>query len=129
MHEDVRFVSAAGLSPVEVIGAFLERAEERNQELDAYVTMLGDGNMTGPTSASGEVVDLPMGRCLPYPADFTGHPAAPVPAGFNRGGPPVGTRLIGRRFDKETVLAAGAAFERTRPWYGSQRNGKRRSHA
>ena len=70
-----------------------------------------------------------MGWCLTYPANFTGHPVSPVPAGFTRDGPPVGMQLIGRRFDGATVLAASAAFERTRPWYGSQKNGKRRQHA
>lgn len=103
----------------EVVGAFLERIEERKQEISAYVTMLGDGNKLGPTRASGEVVDPLMGWCLAYPANFSGHPVSSLPAGFTRGGPPVGMRLVGRRFDEATVLAASAAFERTRPWYGS----------
>ena len=46
--------------------------------------------------------------CLTYQADFTGHPAASVPAGFTRGGSPVGMRLIGRGFDEAAVPVAGA---------------------
>lgn len=80
MHEDVCFVSAAKparetkgreLSPVEVGGALLET----NQEISAYVTMLGDGNTTGPTRANGQLLDPLMDWCLTYPANFLGHPA------------------------------------------------------
>ena len=68
---------------------------------------------------NGEGVDPLIGWCLTYPANFTGHPAASVPAGFTRDGLPVGMQLVGRRFDEATLIAASAAFERTRPWYGS----------
>ncbi len=79
----------------------------------------GDGNTTGPTRVNGEVVDPLIGWCLTYPANFTGYPAASVPAGFTRDGLPVGIQLVGRRFDEATVLAVSAAIERTRPWSGS----------
>ena len=61
MHEDVCFVSAAELarkvrgwepSPIKVVGAFLERIEDRNREIDAYATMLGDG--VGEAAVSAE---------------------------------------------------------------------------
>jgi Asp-tRNA(Asn)/Glu-tRNA(Gln) amidotransferase A subunit family amidase len=48
--------------------------------------------------------------------NLTGHPVLSVPAGFTKDGLPVGLQLIGQRFDDETVLAAGAALERVRPW-------------
>ena len=48
-------------------------------------------------------------------ANFTGHPAASIPAGFI-GGLPVGMQIIGRRYADGDVLAAAAAFERVRPW-------------
>jgi Asp-tRNA(Asn)/Glu-tRNA(Gln) amidotransferase A subunit family amidase len=60
VHEDVRFVSAAEpvrevrgweLPPIEVVGAFLERIEDRNQEIDAYVTTPGDGVREAAVSA------------------------------------------------------------------------------
>jgi aspartyl-tRNA(Asn)/glutamyl-tRNA(Gln) amidotransferase subunit A len=51
-----------------------------------------------------------------YPFNFTGQPAATVPAGFTGSGLPVGLQIVGRRFDDLTVLQASAAFEQTRPW-------------
>jgi aspartyl-tRNA(Asn)/glutamyl-tRNA(Gln) amidotransferase subunit A len=53
-----------------------------------------------------------------YPFNFTGQPAASVPAGFTPGGLPVGLQIVGRRFADLTVLQASAAFEAARPWAG-----------
>lgn len=51
-----------------------------------------------------------------YPFNFTGQPAATVPAGFTPAGLPVGLQIVGRRFADLTVLQASAAFEAARPW-------------
>ncbi|HEU5320696.1 MAG TPA: amidase family protein, partial [Methylomirabilota bacterium] len=51
-----------------------------------------------------------------YPFNFTGQPAASVPAGFTADGRPVGLQIVGRRFADLTVLQASAAFEEARPW-------------
>jgi aspartyl-tRNA(Asn)/glutamyl-tRNA(Gln) amidotransferase subunit A len=51
-----------------------------------------------------------------YPFNFTGQPAATVPAGFTGAGLPVGLQIVGRRFEDVTVLQASAAFEQARPW-------------
>ena len=51
-----------------------------------------------------------------YPFNFTGQPAASVPAGFTPQGMPVGLQIVGRRFADLTVLQASAAFEAARPW-------------
>jgi aspartyl-tRNA(Asn)/glutamyl-tRNA(Gln) amidotransferase subunit A len=51
-----------------------------------------------------------------YPFNFTGQPAATVPAGFTAAGMPIGLQIVGRRFDDLTVLQASAAFEAARPW-------------
>ena len=53
-----------------------------------------------------------------YPFNFTGQPAATVPAGFTPGGLPVGLQIVGRRFADLTVLQAARAFETARPWAG-----------
>jgi aspartyl-tRNA(Asn)/glutamyl-tRNA(Gln) amidotransferase subunit A len=53
-----------------------------------------------------------------YPFNFTGLPAATVPAGFTPAGLPVGLQIVGRRFGDLTVLQAAAAFEQARPWAG-----------
>jgi aspartyl-tRNA(Asn)/glutamyl-tRNA(Gln) amidotransferase subunit A len=51
-----------------------------------------------------------------YPFNFTGQPAATVPAGFTPSGMPVGLQIVGRLFADLTVLQASAAFEEARPW-------------
>jgi aspartyl-tRNA(Asn)/glutamyl-tRNA(Gln) amidotransferase subunit A len=53
-----------------------------------------------------------------YPFNFTGQPAASVPAGFTPAGLPIGLQIAGRRFADLTVLQASAAFEEARPWAG-----------
>jgi aspartyl-tRNA(Asn)/glutamyl-tRNA(Gln) amidotransferase subunit A len=79
----------------------------------------GDGNTLGPSQVNGEEVDPLLGWCLTYPINFTGHPAASVPAGLTDDGLPVGMQIVGRRFADDVVLAASAAFERVRPWHDS----------
>jgi amidase/aspartyl-tRNA(Asn)/glutamyl-tRNA(Gln) amidotransferase subunit A len=74
-----------------------------------------DGLTTGPTTVEGVQVDPSIGWCLTYPFNFTGHPAASVPAGFVDG-LPVGLQIVGQRHDDAGVLAASAAFEALAPW-------------
>jgi amidase/aspartyl-tRNA(Asn)/glutamyl-tRNA(Gln) amidotransferase subunit A len=75
-----------------------------------------DGITLGPTAVNGEPVDPLIGWCLTYPLNFSGHPAASIPAGLTDDGLPIGLQIVGRRFADDTVLAASAAFERARPW-------------
>ncbi len=77
-----------------------------------------DGNTTGPRSVEGVEVDELIGWCLTYFANFTGHPAASIPAGM-ADGLPVGMQIMGRSGADSDVLAASAAFERLRPWSDS----------
>ena len=80
-----------------------------------------DGNTLGPREINGEEVDPLIGNCLTYFINFTGHPAASVPAGLSEEGLPVGMQIIGRRNADVDVLAASAAFERLRPWHDTYR--------
>lgn len=75
-----------------------------------------DGNTKGPSRINGEEVDPLIGWCLTYLVNFTGHPAASIPAGLSDDNLPVGMQIIGRRYADVDVLAASAAFERLRPW-------------
>jgi len=79
-----------------------------------------DGNTKGPASIGDVEVDPLIGWCLTYPVNFSGHPAASIPAGM-AGGLPVGMQIIGRRYADADVLAASAAFERIRPWRDTYR--------
>ena len=74
-----------------------------------------DGNTVGPREINGVEVDPLIGWCLTYFANFSGHPAASIPAG-QHDGLPVGLQIIGRLGADEDVLAASAAFERVKPW-------------
>ncbi|WP_276259590.1 amidase [Haloglomus litoreum] len=77
-----------------------------------------DGTQTlGPSEVDGEPVDPLLGWAPTYLCNFTGHPAASVPAGLTDEELPVGLQITGRRFADDTVLAASAAFERVRPWH------------
>ncbi|WP_049888255.1 amidase [Natrinema sp. J7-2] len=69
----------------------------------------------GPTDINGVAVDPLIGWCLTFPFNFTGHPAASIPAGM-ADGLPIGMQIIGDRFADETVFAASGAFERVKPW-------------
>jgi amidase/aspartyl-tRNA(Asn)/glutamyl-tRNA(Gln) amidotransferase subunit A len=80
-----------------------------------------DGNTVGPSVINGEKVDSLIGWCLTYFVNFTGHPAASIPAGMSDNGLPIGMQIIGRRNADVDVLAASGAFERLRPWHGSYR--------
>jgi amidase len=79
-----------------------------------------NGDTKGPTHVNGVEVDPLIGWCLTYLTNFTGHPAASIPAGLHDG-LPVGMQLIGRRYAEGDVLAAAAAFERVRPWKDAYR--------
>jgi amidase/aspartyl-tRNA(Asn)/glutamyl-tRNA(Gln) amidotransferase subunit A len=80
-----------------------------------------DGNTKGPSAINGEEVDPLIGWCLTYFVNFSGHPAASIPAGLSDDDLPVGMQIIGRRYADADVLAASATFERLRPWQGSYR--------
>jgi aspartyl-tRNA(Asn)/glutamyl-tRNA(Gln) amidotransferase subunit A len=45
------------------------------------------------------------------PVNYLGLPALTVPAGFGKGGLPIGLQLIGRPFRDEKLIALGAAFQ------------------
>src|SRR5947209_18580112 len=73
-----------------------------------HVANAADGDTMGPSHVCGEEVDPLIGWCLTYLVNFTGHPAASIPAGLSDG-LPVGMTLNGRRYADSTHLAAAAA--------------------
>jgi amidase/aspartyl-tRNA(Asn)/glutamyl-tRNA(Gln) amidotransferase subunit A len=75
-----------------------------------------NGETTGPRSINGRTVEPCIGWCLTHPFNFTGHPAASVPAGLSAGGLPVGLQVVGRRFMDENVISILRHVEEVRPW-------------
>lgn len=73
------------------------------------------GETLGPSQVNGIAVDPSIGWCLTYLLNFTGHPAASVPAGM-ADGLPVGMQVIGRLGADADVLRTAAAIEQVRPW-------------
>jgi amidase len=75
-----------------------------------------DGDTVGPREVAGVEVEPLIGWCMTYFLNFSGHPAASIPAGLIDGRLPVGMQLIGGRYDDSGVLTASRAFEQLRPW-------------
>ncbi len=73
------------------------------------------GETVGPTVIDGVEVEELIGWCMTYFTNFSGNPAASIPAGMTDG-LPVGMQIIGDRHRDADVFAASAAFERLRPW-------------
>jgi amidase len=85
-----------------------------------------DGNTVGPSAINGVEIDPLVGWALTYFLNFSGHPAASIPAGLLNG-LPVGMQIIGRRNADFDVLAVSAAFERLRPWHENYEICRKRS--
>ena len=75
-----------------------------------------DRNTTGPVELNGVKVEPLIGFCETFFENFTGNPAASIPAGLTKEGLPVGMQIIGRKFRDEDVFAAAYTFEQLAPW-------------
>ena len=75
-----------------------------------------DGNTKGPEFVNGKKTEQLIGFCETFLENFTGNPAASVPAGLTSEGLPVGLQIIGKKFRDEDVLAAAFAYEQIAPW-------------
>ncbi|MCR4951788.1 MAG: amidase [Solobacterium sp.] len=75
-----------------------------------------DRNTKGPDTVNGKPVEPLIGFCETFFENFTGNPAASIPAGLTEEGLPVGMQIIGRKYMDEDVLAAAYAYEQIRPW-------------
>ncbi|MBO7681467.1 MAG: amidase, partial [Clostridia bacterium] len=73
-----------------------------------------DRNTKGPTEVNGTPVDPLIGFAETFLFNFTGNPAASVPAGFSQSGLPVGLQVIGKRFRDEDVLTVARTLEQLR---------------
>ena len=75
-----------------------------------------EGDTLGPREVNGEEVDPCIGWCLTYPQNFTGHPAASIPAGLTTDGLPIGMQMVGPMHGDAKLFTAAANYERVRPW-------------
>ena len=75
-----------------------------------------DHNTLGPKEVNGQKVDPIIGYCETFLENFTGNPAASVPAGLTKDGLPVGLQIVGKKFRDEDVFAVAKTFEDIAPW-------------
>ena len=75
-----------------------------------------DGDTKGPTIVNGQESEPLIGFCETFFENFTGNPAASIPAGLTSEGLPTGMQIIGRKFKDEDVFAVARTFEQISPW-------------
>jgi len=77
---------------------------------------IGPLGKLGPNTIAGKSVSETHWLSFTFPMNFTGQPAATVPAGWTDDGLPVGLQIVGRHLADRLVLRASAAFEAAAPW-------------
>ena len=106
---------------------YLETMRWRGPALSAYLAAVAGVDaviapvapVAAPTIAESDVGNSPDAESViqrltrfTRPINYLGLPSLSIPAGFTRGGLPVGMQLIGRSFDEAMLLRIGAAFQR-----------------
>jgi aspartyl-tRNA(Asn)/glutamyl-tRNA(Gln) amidotransferase subunit A len=107
--------------------SYLEALRWRGPALAAYLAAVADVDamivpvapVAAPTIAESDVGNSPDAEAViqrltrfTRPINYLGLPSLAIPAGFARGGLPVGMQLVGRSFDEAMLLRIGAAFQR-----------------
>ncbi len=69
-----------------------------------------------PGEIEGTAIPLLGAVAFTYPFNFSGHPAASLPAGLTPGGLPAGLQIVAPRHRDDRVLQAAHAYEVLRPW-------------
>jgi aspartyl-tRNA(Asn)/glutamyl-tRNA(Gln) amidotransferase subunit A len=105
---------------------YLETMRWRGSALSAHLAAVAGVDaviapvapVAAPTIAESDVGNSPDAESViqrltrfTRPINYLGLPALSMPAGFTRGGLPVGMQLIGRSFDEAMLLRIGAAFQ------------------
>lgn len=74
------------------------------------------GNTKGPSKLNNYSMEQLIGFAETFLANFSGHPAMSVPAGFSKTGLPVGMQIMSGKQNEQTIFAAAATFEKLQPW-------------
>ena len=69
-----------------------------------------------PAEIDGTPIPLLGAVAFTYPFNFSGHPAATLPAGLTPNGLPAGLQIVAPRHKDSLVLQAAYAYENARPW-------------
>ena len=111
---------------------YLEAMRWRGQALSAHLAatvgvdavIAPVAPVAAPTIAESDVGNGPDAEAViqrltrfTRPINYLGLPSLAIPAGFTRGGLPLGMQLIGRSFDEATLLRIGAAFQRSTDYH------------
>jgi aspartyl-tRNA(Asn)/glutamyl-tRNA(Gln) amidotransferase subunit A len=107
--------------------SYLEAMRWRGPALAAHIAAVaGVDAMVAPVApvAAPTIAESDVGNCpdaeaviqrltrFTRPINYLGLPSLSIPAGFTRGGLPVGMQLVGSSFDEAMLLRIGAAFQR-----------------
>ncbi|ASN03953.1 amidase [Virgibacillus necropolis] len=71
-----------------------------------------DYQLLGPEEIEGKKIEADSDWMMTHIYNMTGLPAASIPAGFTKGGLPIGMQLAGNRFDDGLVLRVSHAYEK-----------------
>jgi aspartyl-tRNA(Asn)/glutamyl-tRNA(Gln) amidotransferase subunit A len=120
--EQTRHMTVAKLTNIQELRAKLNSdLEKLFDEFDLLLTptMPTEAFAAGgppPSEIDGQPIPLLGAVAFTYPFNFSGHPAATVPAGLTPNKLPVGLQIIAPRHRDDLVLQSAHAFEKARPW-------------
>jgi aspartyl-tRNA(Asn)/glutamyl-tRNA(Gln) amidotransferase subunit A len=120
--DQTRVMTVAQLTAIQQLRAKLNaRLEKFFDEFDLLLTptmpteaFAAEG--PPPAEIDGQPIPLLGAVAFTYPFNFSGHPAATVPAGLTPSGMPAGLQIIAPRHQDDLVLQAARAYEKIRPW-------------
>jgi len=120
--EDTRTMTIARLTAIQKLRAKLNTdLETLFDEFDLLLTPTMpteafDAEGPPPSEIDGQPIPLLGAVSFTYPFNFSGHPAASVPAGLTPNKLPVGLQIVAPRHRDDLVLQMAFAYEKVRPW-------------
>lgn len=73
-------------------------------------------NTKGPDFVNGKRVEPLIGWTQTFLANFTGNPAASIPASLSKNGVPIGMQIVAPRHNDLLLFQASRAYEKMFPW-------------